>query len=70
VYQNVAQSIFLHQLGNHEVTNWQASAIRDAYVIARMLMRAVQAVEAAWHPDKENYREDGGEHAGRINIRV
>jgi hypothetical protein len=60
VYHNVAQGIFLHRLGNHEVTNWQASAIGDAYVIARMLTRAVQEVETAWHPDKEHYHEDDG----------
>jgi hypothetical protein len=70
VYHNVAQGIFLHQLGNHEVTNWQASAIGDAYVIARMLTRAVQEVETAWHPHKANCREDDGEDAGQINIRV
>lgn len=70
VYHDVAQGIFLHQLGNHEVTNWQASAIGDAYVIARMLTRAVQEVERARHPDKEHYREDDGDDAGQINIRV
>jgi hypothetical protein len=70
VYHNVDQGIFLHQLGNHEVTNWQASAIGDAYVIARMLTRAVQEVETAWHPDKEHCREDDGDDARQINIRV
>jgi hypothetical protein len=70
VFHDVARRIFLRQLGNHEVTFWQSSAIGDAYVTARMLTRAVQEIENAWHPDTENGREDEAYHAGRINIRV
>lgn len=71
VYHNVARRIFLRQLGNHEVTFWQSSAIGDAYVIARMLTKAVQEVEQnAWHPDTENSREADGHYSGRINIRL
>src|SRR5262249_3666538 len=65
-----ARRVFLAQLGNHEVTFWQSSAIGDAYVTARMLTRAVQEVETAWHPDTEDGREADAHHAGRINIRV
>jgi hypothetical protein len=70
VYHDVARRIFLRQLGNHEVTCWQSSAIGDAYVIARMLTRAVQEVENAWHPDTENSREGDEHQTGRFNIRV
>jgi hypothetical protein len=47
----------------------QSSAIGDAYIIARMLKRAVQEVELGWHPNTENIREADA-HFGRINIRV
>ncbi len=70
VYHDVARRIFLRQLGNHEVTFWQSSAIWDAYVTARMLTRAVQEVENAWHPDTENNREGDGPSHGRVNIRA
>jgi hypothetical protein len=70
VFHDVARRIFLRQLGNHEVTFWQSSAIGDAYVTARMLTRAVQEVENAWHPDTENSREADTHYAGRINVRV
>jgi hypothetical protein len=70
VYHDVARHIFLRQLGNHEVTFWQSSAIGDAYVTARMLTRAVQEAENAWHPETENSREAGAHYAGQINIRV
>jgi hypothetical protein len=70
VFHDVARRIFLRQLGNHEVIFWQSSAIGDAYVTARMLTRAVQEVENAWHPETENTREGDAHHSGRINIRV
>jgi hypothetical protein len=70
VFHDVCRGIFLRQLGKHEVTYWQSSAIGDAYVIARMLTRAVQEAEQAWHPDTENGREADAYHAGRINLRV
>ena len=70
VFDDVARRIFLRQLGNHEITYWQSSAIGDAYIIARILTRAVQEVELAWHPKTENTREAEANPAGRINIRV
>jgi hypothetical protein len=70
VFHDVAQRIFLRQLGNHEVTLWQSSAIGDAYVTARMLTRAVQEVENSWRPDTENSREADAYYTGQINIRV
>jgi hypothetical protein len=70
VYHDVARRIFLRQLGNHEVTFWQSSAIGDAYVTARLLTRAVQEVDNAWAPDTENGQEQDAVYSGRINIRV
>lgn len=70
VFIDVARRIFLRQLGNQEVTFWQSSAIGDAYVTARMLMRAVQESEIAWHPDTEDSREAGAFDDGKLNIRV
>jgi hypothetical protein len=69
VYHDVARRISLRQLGNHEVTFWQSSAIGDAYIIARMLTRAVQGVDNAWRPDTENVRE-GDSYYGQINIQA
>jgi hypothetical protein len=69
VFHNVARRIFLRQLGNQEITFWQSSAIGDAYIIARMLTRAVQEVELGWASESENSRE-AAEFYGRINIRV
>jgi hypothetical protein len=69
VFDDVARRIFLRQLGNHDVTFWQSSAIGDAYVISRMLTRAVQEVELAWHPGTEN-TEEGAVYRGRINVRM
>ena len=57
IYQDIARRIFLRQLGNQEVTFWQSSAIGDAYAIARMLTRAVQEVDRAWHATSENHQE-------------
>ena len=70
VYHDVARRIFLRRLGDHEVTYWQSSAIGDAYVIARMLTRAVQEVETAWHPETEDNREGNEYHEGQINLRA
>jgi hypothetical protein len=70
VYVDVSHRIFLRQLGNHDVTFWQSSAIGDAYVIARLLTRAVQEAVGVWHPDTENTREGDALYTGEINIRV
>lgn len=51
VFFDVARLVFLRKLGNQKVTSWQATLIGDAYIIARMLTRAVQLDELAWHPD-------------------
>jgi hypothetical protein len=45
VFSEVAQDIFLRRLGNHEIDTWQASAICDAKLIARMLEDAVRNAE-------------------------
>ncbi len=70
VFHDVARRIFLRQLGNHEVTFWQSSAIGDAYVTARMLTRAVQEVENSWRLETENTREGDDYYSGRINLRM
>jgi hypothetical protein len=70
VYHNVARRVFLRRLGNQEATCWQSSAIGDAYIIARLLTRAVQEVENAWHPKTEDNDEFEAFMSGRINIRV
>lgn len=66
IFSNVARRVFLRELGHHESTHWQSSTIGDAYIISRMLTRAVQEVEQAWHPETEN----SAEASGRLSIRV
>jgi hypothetical protein len=41
IFADVAQRIFLREIGNQDVTSWQAGAIGDAYVTARFLQGAV-----------------------------
>lgn len=50
IFSDIARRIFLRQLGEHDQSFWQASAIGDSYVVARMLTGAVQEVEPAWIP--------------------
>ena len=69
VFHDVARRIFLRRVGNHETTCWQSSAIGDAYIVARILISAVQAVEIAWHPDTEDTREGAALSDGWINVR-
>jgi uncharacterized protein CbrC (UPF0167 family) len=47
----------------------QPSTIGDAYVVARMLTRAVQEVEVAWHPEMEDPAETDAYTSGPINLR-
>jgi hypothetical protein len=70
VFSLVARRIYLRQLGNQEDQAWQPSAIGDAYVVARMLTRAVQEVELAWHPVLEDPRESEAFASGGIRVRL
>jgi len=44
-FREVGQRIFLRRWGNHDIDSWQASAICDAELIARMLTEAVRSTE-------------------------
>ena len=70
VYDEVANRIFLRQIGNQAVTSWQSSAIGDAYVIARMLTRAIQETERGWHPVADNPAKEEPYNSGPINVRL
>jgi hypothetical protein len=69
-FHDVARRIFLRLLGNHEVSFWQASAIGDAYVVARMLTRSVQETELGWHPATEDAAEAEAYRSGGVNLRA
>ena len=69
-FHDVARRIFLRQLGNHEVLFWQASAIGDAYVVARMLTRSVQETERGWHPATEDAADAEAYRSGGVNLRA
>jgi hypothetical protein len=70
VFHDVARRIYLRQLGNHDVSFWQSSAIGDAYVVARMLTRSVHGEETGWHPATEDTAEAEAYYNGPVNIRV
>jgi hypothetical protein len=70
VYDEVANRIFLRQIGNQAVTSWQSSAIGDAYVIARMLTRAIHETEHRWHPIADNPAKEEPYNIGPINVRL
>ena len=70
VFHVVARRIFLRRLGNQENQTWQPSTIGDAYVVARLLTRAVQEVENAWHPVIDDPAEAEAFTSGSINLRV
>ena len=65
----VARRIFRRELGNQAVQTWQHSAIGDAYVTARMLVRTVQEeTGTSWQPDVEDGDAQG--QSDPINIRL
>jgi len=61
-FANVARRIFLRELGNQKVVCWQARTIGHAHLISRLLTKAVQLKEGAWHPDTED-----SEAYGKVN---
>lgn len=65
----VARRIFLRELGNQASQTWQPSAIGDAYVVARMLTRAVQEVEQGWHPSVDDPTDAPAYTSGPIRVR-
>lgn len=69
VFFEVAHRIFMRRLGDQGSTSWQSGAIGDAYVVARMLTRAVQRSEPGWHPEAQGSAEDGA-HLGGIVIKA
>ncbi len=65
----VARRIFRRELGNQAIQTWQPSAIGDAYVAARMLVRAVQEeTKTSWQPRIED--SDDQEQGERIHLRL
>ena len=50
VFFDLAHLIFRREIGNHDVSFWQYSAVGDAYLLGRMITRSVQEEELGWHP--------------------
>jgi len=69
-FHHVARSVFLQKLGDQTLTYWQTSVIGDAYVIARLLTRSVQASEPGWAPRTENSVEAEACFSGAIALKV
>ena len=70
IFFDVARRIFLRQLGNQEIDTWQASAIGDAYLIARMLTHAIRDVEPYWVASSEDERLPEDFDGGPLNVRL
>lgn len=70
VYFDVAYLIFRREIGNHDVTFWQYSAIGDAYLMARMITRSVQEEELAWHPKTMASIEAEVFHEKGVNVKL
>lgn len=69
-FQDVARRMFLRELGNHGIDDWQPSAIGDAYITSRVLMSAVYADErrASTLDMRGKLNQDEGE--GPINVHL
>jgi hypothetical protein len=70
VFFDLAYLIFRREIGTHEATFWQYSAVGDAYLIGRMITRSVQEDELGWHPktmasiDADAFQQKG------VNVRL
>ncbi len=58
-FYDLSRRIFRREIGENANGNtvWQPSMIGDAYIVARLLTRAVQESELAWHPETEQSKE-------------
>lgn len=68
-FHRVAHRIYRDRLGNQDDQTWQPSAIGDAYVVARMLTRAVQEVEGGWSPSIDEPADAAAYTSGPIRVR-
>lgn len=50
IFFDLGHLIFRREIGHHEATFWQCSAVGDAHLLGRMLTRSVQEEELGWHP--------------------
>jgi len=69
VFFDVADAVFRRELGNQTITTWQASAIGDAWIIARMLTTALQWEEHGGSPPKRTLSDDDDTPDGPTDIR-
>lgn len=69
IFHLIAGRIFRRTFGSHQNLTWQASTIGDAYVVARMLTRAVQEFEVGWHPVLDDPEESDAYAHGSIQLK-
>jgi len=70
VFFDLAHLIFRREVGNHEVTFWQYSAVSDAYLLGRMITRSVQEEELGWHPKTMASIEADAFHQKGVNVKL
>jgi hypothetical protein len=70
VFFDVARDVFLRRLGNHEIDFWQASAICDAVLVARLLTCAVREAEPQWFPHSKDVQAAEEFEIGRLNVQL
>jgi len=70
VFFDLAHLIFRREVGNHEVTFWQYSAVGDAYLLGRMITRSVQEEELGWHPKTMASIEADAFHQKGVNVKL
>ena len=54
VFHELAQRVFLRQIGNQEIEYWQASFIGDCHLIVRLLLEAIRTHEPGWCYENTN----------------
>jgi len=70
VFYDLAHLIFRREIGNHDVTFWQYSAVGDAYLLGRMITRSVQEEEQTWHPKTMASIEADAFHQKGVKVRL
>ncbi len=70
VFFDLAYLIFRREIGSHDATFWQYSAVGDAYLLARIITRSVQEEELGWHPKTLASIEADAFYEKGINVRL
>jgi hypothetical protein len=70
MFFDLAHLIFKREIGKHDATFWQYSAVGDAYLLGRMITRSVQEEELGWHPKTLASVEADTFYRKGVNVRL